>query len=79
MHMRRCRCGAAPAMASAEIAPDEDGRMVLGHAVHCSRLCGDDSHWQMSMTEAITRWNAGLVRGASGGNGAASDDTKTFN
>ena len=72
--VRRCRCGATPAIAETDIAPDEHGRMVKSHAVHCSALCGDDSHWQMSLDEAIRRWNAGLVRGASGGNGSAADD-----
>lgn len=72
--MRRCSCGAEPRLAVKNITGVD-----LSCAVYCSALCGDDSHWQMSMTAAVTRWNAGLVRGASGGNGAASDDTKTFN
>lgn len=69
VEFRRCRCGATPAIAEAEL---DAG--VMAYAVHCSKLCGDDSHWQMSLTEAIKRWNAGLVREASGGNGAAADD-----
>ena len=77
VEMRRCRCGADPAIAETEIAPDETGRMTMGHAVYCSKLCGDDSHWQMSLTEAIKRWNAGIVRGAKGGNGTDSDDAST--
>ena len=69
MKLRRCRCGAAPHIASENITGDG-----MAYAVHCERLCGDDSHWQMSLAEAVKRWNAGLVRGASGGNGSADDD-----
>lgn len=69
MQINRCRCGAAPKIASKDITGDG-----LSYAVHCSSLCGDDSHWQMSLTEAVKRWNEGLVRGASGGNGAVADD-----
>lgn len=72
MQINRCRCGAAPKIARTEIVPNEPA----AYAVHCERLCGDDSHWQMSLTEAVGRWNAGLVRSASGGNGASSDDGK---
>lgn len=70
--VNRCRCGAAPRVASKCIASDDPA-----YAVHCSNFCGDDSHWQMSLTEAVERWNAGLVRGASGGNGAVTDDAIT--
>jgi hypothetical protein len=74
VELRRCRCGATPALAETEI---DNG--VTAHAVHCSKMCGDDSHWQMSMTEAIKRWNTGKVRGASGGNGVATDDLQNQN
>lgn len=67
--VRRCRCGAEPKIASENITGVD-----LSYAVHCSKFCGDDSHWQMSLAEAVARWNAGLVRGASGGNGSAADD-----
>lgn len=63
-----CRCGAAPRIAHMA---DVDGTT---YAIHCEKFCGDDSHWQMSLTEAATRWNEGNARAASGGNGAASDD-----
>jgi hypothetical protein len=69
VEFRRCRCGATPAIAEKDITGEG-----MSYAVHCSKFCGDDSHWQMSLTEAIKRWNAGLVRGASGGNGSAPDD-----
>jgi hypothetical protein len=68
VHLNKCRCGAEPRIAART---DEDGAI---YAVHCENLCGDDSHWQMSLTEAVDRWNSGLVRGASGGNGAAEQD-----
>lgn len=67
--LRRCRCGAEPRVErNASIA---EGAVW---AVRCHKFCGDDTHWQMSAAEAARRWNAGLVRGANGGNGAASDD-----
>lgn len=69
LQVNRCRCGAGPKIASSDL-----GGADFAYAVHCENFCGDDSHWQMSLTEAVTRWNAGLVRVASGGNGAASDD-----
>lgn len=69
MIINRCRCGAEPKIASDDITGEG-----LAYAVHCSALCGDDSHWQMSLAEAVARWNAGLVRGASGGNGSAEQD-----
>jgi hypothetical protein len=67
--LRRCRCGAEPRVAHSDTINDTGA-----WAVHCHKLCGDDTHWQMSATEAARRWNDGLVRAASGGNGAASDD-----
>lgn len=73
MQIRRCRCGAAPAIAEKSIASDA----IDSWAVHCSNFCGDDSHWQLSLAEAVKRWNDGLVRGASGGNGSADDDRTT--
>ena len=69
--INRCRCGAEPRIASANL-----GGTDLAYAVHCGNFCGDDSHWQMSLTEAVARWNDGKVRGASGGNGSASDDLR---
>jgi len=70
--VRQCRCGARPHIASKDITG-----AGLSYAVHCEKFCGDDSHWQMSLAEAIRRWNAGMVRGASGGNGAPDDDAQT--
>jgi len=67
--IRRCRCGANPRIASKDITGEG-----LSYAVHCEKFCGDDSHWQNSLAEAVKRWNAGHVRGASGGNGAQEDD-----
>lgn len=67
--LRRCNCGAEPRLAVKDITGES-----LSYAVHCSEFCGDDSHWQMSAAEAVSRWNAGLVRGASGGNGSPADD-----
>ena len=72
MDLRRCRCGAEPRLAVKDITGES-----LSYAVYCSALCGDDSHWQMSAREAVSRWNAGLVREASGGNGSAADDAET--
>jgi hypothetical protein len=69
MQVNRCRCGAAPKIASANLGATEPA-----YAIHCENFCGDDSHWQMSLSEAVERWNAGLVRGASGGNGSAEQD-----
>lgn len=69
MQVHRCRCGAATKIAHMEVDPGVDA-----FAVHCERFCGDDSHWQMSLTAAVNGWNAGRVRAARGGNGAASDD-----
>lgn len=74
MHIQKCRCGASPRVASKDITGDG-----LSYAVHCEKFCGDDSHWQNSLAEAVARWNAGLVRGASGGNGSAADDLKLAN
>lgn len=71
MQINRCRCGAAPKLATHQ--PDQG---VVTYAVHCERFCGDDSHWQMSLAAAVDGWNAGKVRGAIGGNGATSDDLK---
>lgn len=68
LQINRCRCGAAPKIASANL-----GGTDPAYAVHCEKFYGNDSHWQMSLTAAVERWNAGLVRGASGGNGAVSD------
>jgi hypothetical protein len=67
--LRRCRCGAEPRVACSDSVSD-----VRVWAVHCHKFCGDDTHWQMSATEAARRWNAGLVRGASGGNGSLDQD-----
>lgn len=72
MQINRCRCGAAPNVASKYVTDE-----ALSYAVHCSKFCGDDSHWQNSLTEAVKRWNAGHVRGASGGNGSVADDLST--
>ena len=69
MQMNKCRCGANPKIAASDEIAD---RTV--YAIHCEQMCGDDSHWQMSLTEAVTRWNAGLVRAASGGNGSRDQD-----
>ena len=70
MQINRCRCGAAPRIAQKDITGE-----ALSYAVHCEALCGADSHWQMSLTEAVRRWNAGdVLAGNSGGNGAPSDD-----
>jgi hypothetical protein len=69
--MRRCKCGANPRIASKDITGDG-----LSYAVHCEDFCGDDSHWQNSLVEAVKRWDLGLVRGASGGNGSAADDSQ---
>jgi hypothetical protein len=69
MQINKCRCGAKPKIAQKDITGES-----LSYAVHCENFCGDDSHWQMSLTEAVDRWNAGLVRGASGGNGSAERD-----
>lgn len=71
--VKHCRCGARPGVAVSEIVPGEPP----AYAVHCAEHCGDDSHWQMSLSEAVARWNAGLVRGASGGNGSATQDDVT--
>lgn len=67
--LRRCRCGAEPRVAHSDT-------VIEGSvwAVHCHKLCGDDTHWQMSAREAARRWNDGLVREASGGNGFAEQD-----
>ena len=75
MQISRCRCGAAPAFVEKSIATNA----IDPWAIHCSEFCGDDSHWQLSLAEAVKRWNAGIVRGASGGNGAASDDIQVVN
>lgn len=72
MQINRCRCGAEPKVAAKGITGES-----LAYAVHCAEFCGDDSHWQMSLEEAVKRWNAGLVRGASGGNGSPDDDKQT--
>lgn len=68
--LQRCpRCGAEPRVAHSADINDGDA-----WAVHCHKLCGADTHWQISATEAARRWNAGLVTGASGGNGSPEDD-----
>lgn len=72
MQINRCRCGAEPKVAAKFITGES-----LAYAVHCAKFCGDDSHWQMSLEEAVKRWNAGHVRGASGGNGSSDDDKQT--
>lgn len=72
--MRRCKCGASPRIASKDITGEG-----LSYAVHCEYFCGDDSHWQNSLAEAVKRWDLGLVRGASGGNGSVSDDIQPAN
>ena len=69
MQINRCRCGANPKIAAKDGVADK-----TVYAVHCERLCGDDSHWQMSLTEAVARWNAGKVRGAEGGCGSRDQD-----
>lgn len=72
--MRKCNCGANPRIASKDITGEG-----LSYAVHCENFCGDDSHWQNSLTEAVKRWDLGLVRAASGGNGSAQDDFAAAN
>lgn len=69
-HLPRCRtCGGRPRLANTSI-----DRHTIAFAVHCENLCGDDTHWQMSMAHAEQMWRDGRVRHQQGGNGSSDDD-----
>lgn len=66
----RCpRCGAAALVCVQEIAPG-----TISHAIACADRCGADTHWQMSLTEALRIWKRGPENGERGGNGDPADD-----
>lgn len=71
--LRRCpRCGALPKMAHVNI-----DRGTHAWAVHCAALCGADTHWQSSATQAVTMWNDGRVNNERGGQGDPAADARS--
>lgn len=70
--LRLCpRCGAPPRMAHTNI-----DRATHAWAVHCSALCGADTHWQMSAVQAATMWNDARVNNERGGQGDPTEDAR---